>query len=102
MASIEKLPSCYDTFFAAYEVPVNIDYPLHNPVSEKLRGLDYVEEWLAILLEEAQFLERFDVAALEAYLDSWCPDYRGLLINLYEPIYEAWSKGALIMHAGIR
>ena len=38
----------------------SIDYPLSKPVSEQLKGLDFVEAWLAQLLEEAQFLAQFD------------------------------------------
>lgn len=99
LASIGRLPQVYDTFFAADEVPVSIDYPLSVPVSDRLRGLDYVEAWLTQLLVEVRFLARFDVDEVVAYLDAWCPDYRGLLINLYDPIHEAWRKGRIAQHA---
>ena len=96
LASIGGLPQTYDTFFAAHEVPASIDYPLSKPLSEQLKGLDYVEAWLAQLLEEAQFLACFKVDEMTAYLDAWCPDYRGLLINLYAPINEARGAGEII------
>ena len=96
LASIGRMPQTYDTFFAAHEVPASIDYPLSKPLSEQLKGLDYVEAWLTQLLEEAQFLARFDVGEMTAYLEAWCPDYRGLLINLYDPINEAWGAGKII------
>ena len=95
LASIGELPARYDTFFAAHEVPCSIDYPLSAPVPESLKGLDYLDAWLRQLLVEARFLARFDVGEMEAYLQSWCPDCRGLLINLYEPIRQAWETGAL-------
>lgn len=76
--------------FAAHQVPCIIDYPLGAPVSEKLRGLDYVEAWLAQPLEEARFLARFDLGDMVEHLESWCSDYRGLLINLYEPIRDSF------------
>ena len=95
LASIGRLPQAYDTFFAAHEVPASIDYPLGEPVSDKLRGLDYVEAWLMRLLEEAQFLARFDMDEMVAYLDEWCPDYRGLLINLHDSVYRAWREGKI-------
>lgn len=82
---------------AAYEVPASIDYPLSKPVSEQLKGLDYVEAWLAQLLVEAGFLARFDTDEMTAYLETWCPDYRGLFINLYDPISEAWRSGKMLM-----
>lgn len=96
LASIGRVPQTYDTFFAAHEVPASIDYPLSKPLSEQLKGLDYVEAWLTQLLEEAQFLARFDVGEMTAHLEAWCPDYRGLLINLYDPINEAWGAGKII------
>ena len=95
LASISRLPQVYDTFFAAHEVPCSIDYPLSRPVSEQLKGLDYVESWLTQLLAEAQFLAQFDVDEVTANLDAWCPDYRGLLVNLYDPIRQAWSEGKI-------
>ena len=100
LASIGRLPQAYDTFFAAHEVPASIDYPLSKPLSEQLKGLDYVEAWLTQLLEEAQFLACFNVDEMTAYLDAWCPDYRGLLINLYGPINEAWGAGSIIPRFG--
>ena len=99
LANIGGLPARYDTFFAAHEVPCEIDYPLSVPVPESLRGLDYVQAWLDQLLAEARFLARFDAAEMEAYLQSWCPDFRGLLINLYDPIRQAWERGLLQMRA---
>ena len=95
LASIGRLPQAYDTFFAAHEVPANIDYPLSKPVFEELKGLDYVEAWLTQLLAEAQFLARFDTVEMVTYLESWCPDYCGLLINLYDPINAAWCAGEI-------
>ena len=53
---------------------------------ETLRGVDYVNDWLRRLCLEQNFLDRFDPALVRAVLDRSCPDYRGLLINLYEPI----------------
>lgn len=95
LASIGRLPQAYDSFFAAHEVPASIDYPLAVPVSEELQGLDYLDAWLGQLLEEARFLARFNTQDMVDYLRGWCPDYQGLLINLYEPIHAAWQRGEL-------
>ncbi|MDD6651368.1 MAG: DUF6179 domain-containing protein [Eggerthellales bacterium] len=97
LESIGTLPRVYDAFFRAHEVPVSVDYPLSVPVDESLQGLDYLEVWLTQLLAEARFLARFNVNDMVAYLQSWCPDYQGLLINLYEPIRDAWKAGKLPM-----
>lgn len=95
LASIGRLPLVYDSFFAAHEVPCSIDYPLSIPVSERLKGLDYIEAWLAQLLDEARFIAQFDTDEMVDHLARWCPDYRGLLINLYDPIHDAWREGKL-------
>jgi len=97
LASIGQIGRTYDTVFAAHEVPATIDYPLSAPVPEDLRGLDYVEAWLGQLLEEARFLARFDTDEIVTYLTAWCPDVCGLLINLYEPIRDAWERGQIAM-----
>lgn len=42
------------------------------------------------------------LAALSAteVLEAWCPDYKGLLINLYEPIYDACHEKRIIPQRG--
>ena len=84
--SLKHFPDRYDLRFFAQEIPCDIDYQLSQPVPETLRGVDYVNEWLRRLCLEQNFLGRFDPALVRAVLDRSCPDYRGLLINLYEPI----------------
>ena len=84
--SLKHFPDRYDLRFFAQEIPCDIDYQLSQPVPETLRGVDYVNEWLRRLCLEQDFLGRFDPALVRAVLDRSCPDYRGLLINLYEPI----------------
>lgn len=88
LASIGQFRKVYDTYFAAFAVPVSIDYPLHNPVPESLQGVDYVHEWLTRCLEEARYIAQFDTKECIAVLKRACPDYKGLLINLYEPIHR--------------
>lgn len=97
LTSIQQLPRSYDSFFAAHEIPCNIDYPLSIPISEELQGLDYVQAWLEQLLEEARFLAKFDLAQVVELLNDWCPDPCGLLINLYEPVFQAWQRGLISM-----
>ena len=47
--------------------------------------MDYVNEWLRRLCLEQAFLDCFDPVLIRAVLEQSCPDYRNLLINLYEP-----------------
>lgn len=84
--SLKHFPDRYDLCFFAQEIPCGIDYQLSQPVPETLRGVDYVNEWLRRLCLEQNFLGRFETALVRAVLDRSCPDYRGLLINLYEPV----------------
>lgn len=88
LASIGQFRKVYDTYFAAFAVPVSIDYPLHSPVPDDLEGVDYVHEWLKRCLEEARYLAKFDKNECIAVLKRACPDYKGLLINLYEPVHR--------------
>jgi len=76
----------YDVHFFAQEVPCDMDYQLSQPVSEALQGVDYINEWLRRLCLEQEFLRRFDQPSARAVVARSCPDYRRLLINLFEPV----------------
>lgn len=84
LASLGELKRRYDVYFAAHEVPCDIDYQLSVPVDPSLEGLDYVEAWLAQLLAEARWIKQFDLDSCISVLKRVCPDYRGLHVNLYD------------------
>lgn len=84
LASLGDLKSRYDTRFAAHTVPCDIDYQLSEPIDISLRGLDYIEAWLAQLERETMWIAQFDVDSCISTLERACPDYRGLHINLYD------------------
>lgn len=84
--SLKSFSTRWDFHFFAQEIPCDIDYQLSQPVSEALRGVDYVNEWLRRLCLEQAFLDCFDSVLIRAVLEQSCPDYRNLLINLYEPV----------------
>jgi hypothetical protein len=75
----------YDHRFFAHQIPCDIDYQLCHAVSDELRGIEYLNEYLNRLIIENDFLRKFDEHLVIKLLKSYCPDYRGLLINLYEP-----------------
>ena len=77
----------YDYRFLAHEVPCSIDYQLSNPVSEKLQGIDFINEYLKRLLFENEFCNNFDKAKIIELLKSYCEDYQELLINIFEPVF---------------
>ena len=86
LASIGTFWKKYDCRYFAHEIPCDIDYQLALPVPEALCGVDYVNHYLDQLLAENDFLRHFSAEALIPVLNRHCPDYRGLLINLFEPV----------------
>jgi len=76
----------YDYRFFAHEIPCDMDYQLCFPVDERALGVAYINEYLRRLIIENRFLGCFEISRVERVLERACPDYRGLLINLYEPI----------------
>lgn len=76
----------YDWRFFAHQIPCDIDYQLCRSVPETLRGVDYVNRYLGQLYVENELLNRFDPQRAAYLLRAYCKDYRGLLINLYEPV----------------
>ena len=77
----------YDPRLFAHQIPCDIDYQLAIPVPESRRGVDYVNAYLTRLAVENQFLNRFSGAAEKVLLKCWCPGYRELLVNLFEPVF---------------
>lgn len=76
----------YDWRFAAHEVPCDIDYPLALPVSENLRGVDYLTEWLGRLEAEVRLRDAFPRMAREAAWERFHPERYDLPLNLYVPL----------------
>lgn len=76
----------YDYRFFAHKINCSIDYQLSNPISEKLQGIEYINEYLKALLIENEFCIRFNEDDIRCILNSYCFDYEGLLINIFEPI----------------
>ena len=92
LVSLGDLKSRYDTHFAAHTVPCDIDYQLSEPIDTNLRGLDYIEAWLAQLERETAWIAQFDVDSCISTLERVCPDYRGLHINLYDLLFAHASE----------
>lgn len=84
LASIGQLKARYDIYFAAHEVPCEIDYQLSRPIDVALEGIDYIEAYLDQLLAETRWIARFTPASCIAALERICPDYRGLHVNLVD------------------
>ena len=99
LKSIGRSFDLYDPVLSAHVVPCDIDYQLTLPVPDSLLGIDYVHEYLRRLSIENSLLVRIEPEALTALLDSWMPDWRDLVANLYEPVAYALLKSALMANA---
>lgn len=99
LESIGRSFDLYDPVLSAHVVPCDIDYQLALPVPDSLLGIDYVHEYLRRLSIENSLLVRIEPEALASLLDSWMPDWRDLVANLYEPVAYALLKSALMANA---
>ncbi len=83
---IDRFFNKYDYRYFAHKIDCSIDYQLSNPISEKLQGIEYINEYLKALLIENEFCICFDKDNIIYVLNSYCSDYKELLINIFEPI----------------
>lgn len=79
----------YDCRMFAHQIPCDIDYQLCCPLPDGLLGADYLSQYLQRLLTESRFLRLFEKERLHRLLSAALPDYRGLHINLFEPVLAA-------------
>ena len=86
LRSIGRGFRCYDTRFFPQRFDCDIDYQLAVPVSESLLGINYVNRYLIDLAAENILLTRLPQGEVRAVLERSCPDWRGLLVNLYAPV----------------
>lgn len=76
----------YDYRFFAHLIPCDIDYQLCHAVKEGLQGVEFINQYLGRIIMENEFVRKFEKESAESLLKSYCSDYKGLLINIYEPI----------------
>jgi len=101
LAGIEPFFHNYDFRFLAHQTPGNIDYQICHSVPEGLMGVEYINEYLRRLLIENEFCGHFNATEIEALLESYCPDYVGLLINIFEPV-AVNALGLALLGGGVR
>ncbi|WP_368260345.1 DUF6179 domain-containing protein, partial [Clostridium paraputrificum] len=51
-----------------------------------MQGIDFINEYLTRLLFENKFCNNFEKEKIIGILKSYCRDYKGLLINIFEPV----------------
>ena len=86
LKSIGGFWQSYDSGFFAHKIPCDLDYQLAAPVPESYQGIDYVNQYLGNLFCENRFLSEYAAGAIIPVLHQYCPDYKGLLVNLFEPV----------------
>ena len=88
LSSIKNFPAVYDCCFFAHVNPCDIDYQLCIPVSPKLKGVDYIIEYLRHLYIENAILNRFDPENCKPVLDNYCKTWQTEILNIFEPVAE--------------
>lgn len=87
LQSIRDALPRYDLRFFAHRIPGCVDYQPLCPVGA-LEGLDYLEEYLSLLLCENRILAAFPAAQEHLILLETYGDYAAQPLNLAEPIVE--------------
>lgn len=83
---IDNFFKFYDYKYFAHQIPCSIDYQLAHAVDNKLQGVEYICEYLNRLKIENKFLNNFDNSFITALLHSVSPEYKHLIINIFEPV----------------
>lgn len=86
LRSIGGFEKRYNYRFFAHHITCDIDYQLCHPVPESYQGVEYVNEYLRRVIAENVILRLFPHDLTIRLLKRYCPDYKGLLINLCEPL----------------
>jgi len=86
----------YDMRFFAHDIPCSIDYPLCHPVPEALEGVRYIGEYLRRLIIENRFCGLFAQQDAIRLLGIHQPEYRELILNLFEPVFACALGLALL------
>ena len=86
LSGIGQFFRAYDLRLYAQRIPAAIDYQLCLPAEDGLRGVLYIKAYLERLLIENQLVTRFAADRVSALFRRASPDYRELLVNLYEPV----------------
>lgn len=86
----------YDIRFFAHDIPCMIDYPLCHPAPESLEGVRYIGEYLHRLILENRFCGCFRRQDVIRLLTRHHPEYRELVLNLFEPVFTCALGLALL------
>ncbi|MCB8815302.1 DUF6179 domain-containing protein [Desulfosporosinus shakirovi] len=74
--------------FAAQEIHITADYPVHHPM-ERLVGIEFIQKYLECIYYENLFCAQFSAEDVHHLLCGYDEDYEELLVNIYEPVLSA-------------
>lgn len=90
----------YDYRYFAQTISCDFDYQLCHAVEDSYQGIEFINEYLRRIIIENDFVRHFDHDRAIRLLESHCSDYRGLLINIYEPL-AANAIGLALLHENV-
>lgn len=74
--------------FAAQEIHITADYPVHYPM-ERLLGIEFIQKYLECIYYENLFCAQFSAEDVHHLLCGYDEHYEQLLFNIYEPVLSA-------------
>lgn len=74
--------------FAAQEIHITADYPVHHPM-ERLLGIEFIQKYLECIYYENLFCAQFSAVDVHHLLCGYDEHYEQLLFNIYEPVLSA-------------
>lgn len=74
--------------FAAQEIHITADYPVHH-LMERLLGIEFIQKYLESIYYENLFCAQFSAEDVHHLLCGYDEHYEQLLFNIYEPVLSA-------------
>ena len=74
--------------FAAQEIHITADYPVHH-LMERLLGIEFIKKYLECIYYENLFCAQFPAEHVHHLLYGYDEHYDQLLFNIYEPVLSA-------------
>lgn len=86
MKNIGKFFKYYEVYYESHKIHCDIDYWPICPLSEALKGISYIEEYVHRIQIENDFINNFEYKKVEMLYSQYVPDYKDTLFNLCEPV----------------
>lgn len=85
VGGIEVFFKLYYPEFAAQEIHITADYPVHHMI-EQLAGIEFIQKYLECIYYENLFCAQFSADDVHHLLCGYDEHYEHLLFNIYEPV----------------